>query len=267
MGISDKTRKVLWGRSGNRCAICKRELVIDASSSDEESVVGEECHIVSGKLGGPRYDPSFPSDQIDAYGNLILLCRVHHKMVDDQSETYTANTLQQMKVNHEKWVSEKLKDSNGSNLIRLRKAKDGTPDFLTRLTSGKEILNLVDGACAYDFDHDELRNQEEVDLAGGFLQVVQDWGELGSLEAYDKARIGFGLTKSLQELEKAGFWVFGGREIRTLEGRIGEPSIWPIAIIRVLRRTNEAIVAVSPANGVQGSGEVVKKDDGDRTNE
>ena len=47
MAINDKTRKVLWGRSGNRCAICRRELVLDATTVDDVSVVGEECHIVS----------------------------------------------------------------------------------------------------------------------------------------------------------------------------------------------------------------------------
>ena len=47
MALSGKTRKVLWGRSGNRRAICRREIVLDATPSDDASVVGDECHIVS----------------------------------------------------------------------------------------------------------------------------------------------------------------------------------------------------------------------------
>ena len=54
MPITDKTRKILWGRSGNRCAICKNELVIDATGQDAESVVAEECHIISPRQNGPR---------------------------------------------------------------------------------------------------------------------------------------------------------------------------------------------------------------------
>src|SRR5205085_1467643 len=49
VAISDKTRKLLWGRSGNRCAICRRTLSVDGTVVDAEAVVGEECHIVSGR--------------------------------------------------------------------------------------------------------------------------------------------------------------------------------------------------------------------------
>ena len=94
MPISDKTRKILWGRSGNKCAICRHSLVVDATGTDDESVIGDECHIVSGKSLGPRHDPQFPADRLNEPENLILLCRVHHKMVDDQYETYSTDVLQ-----------------------------------------------------------------------------------------------------------------------------------------------------------------------------
>lgn len=110
MSISDKTRKILWGRSGNRCAICKNELVIDSTEQDDESVIADECHIISSKPNGPRHDPSYPADKLDSYDNMILLCRTHHKMVDDQSATYTTNCLRQVKSDHEVWVSQKLRD-------------------------------------------------------------------------------------------------------------------------------------------------------------
>ncbi len=101
MAISEKVRKILWGRSGNRCAICRHELVVNATSADDESVVGEECHIISGKSQGPRYDPEFPADRVDEPENLILLCRTHHKIVDDQFKTYTVDTLSAQKKEHE----------------------------------------------------------------------------------------------------------------------------------------------------------------------
>lgn len=248
MGICDKARKILWARSGNCCAICQRELVIAASSSDKESIAGEECHIVSGKVGGPRYDSDFPSEQTDAYDNLILLCRVHHKMVDDQSATYTADILRQMKVDHEKWVSEKLKTTEEPKPIRLRQIKNGTPEYLARLTSGKDLLNVVENANAFSFDHDELFTEEEVNLVGGFLQIAQDWGDLSPMESYDRVRIAFELTESIKELEDAGFFVFGGREIRVLEGGTEAPSSWPIAVIKILRKTNKGIIKVTDDN-------------------
>ncbi len=103
MSISDKTRKILWGRSGNRCSICKNELVIDATEQDDESIVAEECHIISPMPNGPRHDSSYPIEKLDSYDNLMLLCCTHHKMADDQSATFTTNILRQIKSNHELW--------------------------------------------------------------------------------------------------------------------------------------------------------------------
>ena len=247
MSISDKTRKVLWGRSGNRCAICKNELVIDATEQNDESVVADECHIISSSPNGPRHDPSYPIDKLDSYDNMMLLCRTHHKMVDDQSATYTTNILRQMKSNHEVWVSQKFAENQKPQPVRLRRVKQNIPAFLSRLTTGKEVLDLVTNAMAYSFNHEELKSQEEVDLVGGFLQVVQDWGDLSAdLETSDRVQTAYSLTESLRELEESGFFVFGGREVRLIEGGIQpEPSNWPIAILRVLRKDNQEIIHVN----------------------
>lgn len=84
MPISDKTRKILWGRSGNRCAFCRTCLVAEKTELDRESVVGDECHIHSPSPNGPRHEPTLSVEDFDTIDNLLLLCRVHHKMVDDQ---------------------------------------------------------------------------------------------------------------------------------------------------------------------------------------
>lgn len=110
MSISLKTRKMLWGRAANRCAFtdCRRELVIDATETDDESVIGEECHIVAERADGPRGDSPLTSEQRDKYGNLILLCSVHHKNIDDQPVHHTVEYLHQLKGEHEAWVRTKL---------------------------------------------------------------------------------------------------------------------------------------------------------------
>jgi hypothetical protein len=74
-------------KTGTVTMICRSQIVEEATRSDAESVVGDECHIVSGQSQGPRYDASFPAARLDEPDNLILLCRVHHKMVDDQTQT------------------------------------------------------------------------------------------------------------------------------------------------------------------------------------
>ncbi|HUF61199.1 MAG TPA: HNH endonuclease signature motif containing protein [Verrucomicrobiales bacterium] len=247
MAITDRTRKVLWGRSGNRCAICKKELVVDSTPHDDESVVGDECHIISSRPEGPRYDPTYPAEHLDAYQNLILLCRIHHKQVDDQTATFSAAILRQMKSNHEVWVSERLADPDRPKPVRIRRIKQNIPSFLSRLTTGKDLLDLVSYAMGYSFDHDELKSQQEVDLVGAFLQTVQDWGEIsGDMEAGDRVQTTYGLTASLRELEENGFLAFGAREAQLLEGGIqAVPSSWPIAILRILRRDNIEILSMT----------------------
>lgn len=118
-GISIKTHKMLWGRSGNMCAFpgCKQSLVADETSTDDPSVVGEEAHIIARKEDGPRGKNELPLERRNYYDNLILMCGVHHKIIDDQTETHTVEKLKEYKTTHENWVKESLS-------IDLKKQKE-----------------------------------------------------------------------------------------------------------------------------------------------
>ncbi|MFI7003438.1 HNH endonuclease [Nocardia sp. NPDC050175] len=107
MTIEARDRKILWARSHNSCAICKQPLVVDATETDRESVVGDEAHIVAQSSGGPRAS-LIPTADLNKYENLILLCKVHHKQIDDQPGSYTAERLRQLKAEHERWAHEKF---------------------------------------------------------------------------------------------------------------------------------------------------------------
>jgi hypothetical protein len=243
MSISDKTRKILWARSGNRCALCRRELVVDATIADSESVVADECHIVSGKALGPRYDSAFPSERLDEVDNLVLFCRVHHKMVDDQLETYTVDILRQLKANHEKWVSCSLTEEKPLQPVKIRRVKANIPAHLVRLSTGRDVLRVVEGGLGFSFDHDEPQSDAEVEILGSFLQEAQDWGDLSAeLEAGDRVKVSFRFSTLLGDLDRAGFWVFGEQELRQAEGGVGPPSSFPISILRVIRSTNPEII-------------------------
>jgi hypothetical protein len=108
MPISPKTQKTLWGRAANRCAICRKELVMDATDTDDESLVGEACHIVAQSTAGPRGISPLTVEQRDKYTNLILLCNVHHKQIDDQFNAYPVSKLEEIKAQHESWVRTQL---------------------------------------------------------------------------------------------------------------------------------------------------------------
>lgn len=57
---------------------------------------------------GPRGTSGLTAGQRDAYSNLLLLCNVHHKLVDDNPVTYSVDALAEMKVQHEDWVRNSL---------------------------------------------------------------------------------------------------------------------------------------------------------------
>jgi hypothetical protein len=104
--ILSRDQKILWGRSGNRCAIpeCRKKLVIDKTPDDRESIIGEMAHIKGENPGAPRYDKNMTDTQRNSYDNLILVCRDDHKKIDDQPNTYTFEKLHQIKKQHEIWV-------------------------------------------------------------------------------------------------------------------------------------------------------------------
>lgn len=242
MTITDKTRKLLWGKSGNRCAMCKHELSIDATEKDDESVIGEECHILSDKEYGPRYSKGSNINELDSYSNLILLCRIHHKQIDDQSTTYASDVLKRIKDDHEKWVSEKLKDGNTRFKARIKRIKDNIPISLTRITVGKELLDIVSSAHSFQYGNDELKSTGEVERIGQFFDLINDWQMVANETSPGyRVEIEFNLTEQIKELDEAGFWVFGATERQILESSDGKEN-WTMAIIQIIRKTNKEIV-------------------------
>lgn len=221
--------------------------MVTATTEDDEAVVGDECHILSPHENGPRHDSSYPQDKLDSYENLILLCRIHHKAVDDQAATYTADKLRQTKMIHEGWISERLTYKPELLPLRRRRIKQNIPSFLFRLMTGKQIFDLMGNCDAFISNHDELSSPEEVNLVGDFLQTLKDTRDLkDDLEPSDWVRTEFSVTQSLRELEQAGFYVFGAREVQQIVGGLQpEPSDFPIAIISILRSDRQEIIKIN----------------------
>jgi hypothetical protein len=112
MAITEKTRKTIWARSGNRCAICRTELVLEKDPFENSHLnLGEECHIISRQPNGPRHQ-QIPSFDYDSPDNLLLLCCNDHKTVDEQIQKFPVDKLKEIKSDHELRVKSNL-DSTG----------------------------------------------------------------------------------------------------------------------------------------------------------
>jgi hypothetical protein len=88
-GPTSATVKRLFAVSGNCCAFpkCNNTLVDKPSGK----VTGQICHINARSAEGPRYETAQTEEQRHSYGNLILLCPIHHQVVDDDPVAYTAD--------------------------------------------------------------------------------------------------------------------------------------------------------------------------------
>jgi hypothetical protein len=94
----------LWGRAANRCSICH----IDLAPSGRVSTIGEMAHIVAKSPKKARGAETPPGGEIDAYGNLILLCPNDHTIIDDDPEGWPVDKLVEVKKAHEQWVNTRL---------------------------------------------------------------------------------------------------------------------------------------------------------------
>ncbi|MDI6736362.1 MAG: HNH endonuclease [bacterium] len=108
MSISPKNIKLLWGPSGNKCAICKGDLTEEDKSGSLYSV-GEMAHIEGENAGSARYNSEMTDEQRADYKNLILICPTCHTKIDKDAQEYTVDNLKQIKKEHEKWVAESQK--------------------------------------------------------------------------------------------------------------------------------------------------------------
>lgn len=104
MGIPEKDLKILWGKAAGKCSFCRNDLFHEADNPSDVTLIGENCHIVAEKTKGPRGKSNLSAEDRNRYPNLILLCRNHHKIIDDDVTKYSIPILYKMKTEHEIWV-------------------------------------------------------------------------------------------------------------------------------------------------------------------
>ncbi len=108
MAVPLAEQKKLLLRSGNRCAFddCRRELTSEEGS--DTVLLGEIAHIVAERPDGPRGQSAMTAEERNRYENLILLCNIHHQLVDSAPEHYSVARLLAIREAHERWVAQRL---------------------------------------------------------------------------------------------------------------------------------------------------------------
>ncbi len=143
MAIRLKTRVILWGRAAACCSFpgCNHDLVMDATETDDESLVGDIAHIVAESEDGPRGKSDVGPEERNEYPNLILLCKIHHKLVDDQPSTYTVEKLHEFKRAHEG----KIRSVHSPDDLAQQRAKEVYASFVDEW----EAMARIDGWKAW----------------------------------------------------------------------------------------------------------------------
>lgn len=117
------TRYVLWARSAGRCQYegCNKPLIGDLISGNEDRNYGFVAHIVADTPGGPRGDAILSAKLSDDVNNLMLLCHVHHKLIDDDDPAgHPVERLAAMKAAHERRIETvgAIEPSRASHVLR-----------------------------------------------------------------------------------------------------------------------------------------------------
>lgn len=224
-------------------------------------MLGEECHIASTAGQGPRADQV--ADVLDGYGNLILLCPNHHRLIDTIVDDYPVERLFEIKRGHEEWVKKSLERSTGIAAVTIVR---GEPTFLRYLGSARELLGVAASAEESSLDHEDLRSEGDVDVVTGFLQNVHDTSEIwDEFEPANRVRYTFDSTRrsrtskhaagaSLEPASKESC-----RAVSPAEIRLGTPPTFGLCAQTVPRSSDSISLATPrpktaplPERGVRG---------------
>jgi hypothetical protein len=121
--LSPLSRMILWAKAAGRCQYsgCNKSLIGDLISGAEDKNFGFVAHIVADTPTGPRGDSIRSPLLSDDVNNLMLLCHVHHKLIDvDAVDQHPEERMLAMKAAHEQRVETvtAIDDDRASHVLR-----------------------------------------------------------------------------------------------------------------------------------------------------
>lgn len=158
--MPSQDRKLLWGKSRGRCAICKKSLINTEDGDSRGVIVGHECHIIGHSRKGPRGESELPLDQRHKYENIVLLCTEHARTIDERPDHWTADRLIKLKKDHEDKLDDFYSAPKPINpkirLIEFTGKSRGGPDghfnkFTIRNFGEGEAVNISSWVAGWGF--------------------------------------------------------------------------------------------------------------------
>lgn len=211
--FSEKTKRVLAKRAGEKCSLCSKSTSKPHSSNSIAFInLGEAAHI-KGIKNGPnlRYDELMTDDQRSEISNAIWLCQGCHKEIDSDCSKYSVIVLLEIKKKHENKVFlgefdiawkekiqlEKLIDSLEGLIIEKNKSAEGLEfKYNSELTDLKIKLEKL------TLEKDEFEsalNKLENSISGLNLDDTNSQSILNAYKTGDLEKVKYALDDPLLE--------------------------------------------------------------------
>lgn len=186
--IPSDVRCRLWGRASGRCQYRGCQLALwkdDLTKAEFNS--SYIAHIVADKPGGPRGHPTRSEELKADIRNLMLLCDVHHRLVDTADVAgHPEALLLEMKREHEERTERVsgvdrnrrsdilLYGANIGDAVRLPTREEAADAILPEWYPARDDPFELALKCSYNTDRDAMFwAQEAQNLRRGFEQLVR----------------------------------------------------------------------------------------------
>lgn len=105
--IPVSVKRDLWFSAHGRCEMCNKPLYRDGLTMQDVNL-SEYAHIIADSEKGPRGNKKLSKELAKTPSNLILLCKDHHKVIDDAGgvKKYGVELLRNLKKEHEKRIEQ-----------------------------------------------------------------------------------------------------------------------------------------------------------------
>jgi hypothetical protein len=137
-----------------------------------------------------------------------------------------------MKRDHEQKVEQRSSVAAFPNL-QLRGREE--PLTLNRITSGDELVRMMDGTYSHMNAAPDHLSSAQRELVGDFLQSAQDWGEiLGEIGPKGYMDAGGDLQDQIDQLRENGLLVYGTVRTLKLFTSVGGEDAWPESVLKLV---------------------------------